>query len=246
MEHSYIDEHSLIDRYVRGTMPSVERAAFEEHFLDCSYCLEQLEIAKSLREAVRISAADLPASPVAARKPSFGTWLQAIFQWRWGAAVALACLLIVFSPAIVLYQQLVRTRSELGQSQVAFVRELENVRKTFENAQQSAPAVYALELTRGAEQVRNIEVPPTPQWMVFSVSIDVSQFPSYRATLHDSSERVVWHNDSIRPASPDAIGISVPSTVFTSGLYTLALEGVAANGSVNSLAKFELRAVPKP
>jgi hypothetical protein len=243
MEHSYIEEHSLIDRYVRGTMPVDERAAFEEHFLDCSQCLEQLEIARSFREAVRIAAADLGGSPATAKQASFGAWLQAVFLWRWGAVLVMACLLIVLLPAIILYRQLARTRSELGQNQVAFARDLENAKKAFENAQRSAPLVYTLQQSRGGEQVRSIGIPSIPQWMVFSVFIDATQFSSYRATLSDSSERVVWRNNEFRPASPDAIGISVPSNVFAPGSYLLTIEGIEANGSLRPFAKFGLQAV---
>jgi hypothetical protein len=47
MEHSFIAQTDVIDRYVRGTMPAAERSEFEEHFLDCQECLEQLELARS-------------------------------------------------------------------------------------------------------------------------------------------------------------------------------------------------------
>ena len=45
MEHSFIERTDVIDRYVRGTMPPAERSEFEEHFLDCQECLDQLELA---------------------------------------------------------------------------------------------------------------------------------------------------------------------------------------------------------
>jgi len=63
MQHSFIEEHNQIDRYVRGTMPVTERTAFEEHFLDCPYCLQQLEVARSLREAIRMTVCDMAPSP---------------------------------------------------------------------------------------------------------------------------------------------------------------------------------------
>lgn len=246
MEHSYIDEHGLIDRYVRGTMPLEERAAFEEHFLDCGQCLDQLDIARSMRAAIRISAADLAGSPAPARKASFADWLQGLFGWRWGAAVLTASLLIVFSPAIILYQLLVSTRNELAQNQIAFVKELQDARKYFENAQQAPPLVYPLEQTRGSSApARTINIPATPQWIVFSVSMDVSQFQTYRASLTDISGKVIWHNDKIQAASADALGISVPSTVFMNELYTLTLEGATPAGSFNTLSRFDLRAVYK-
>jgi anti-sigma factor RsiW len=62
MEHSFIEAHNQIDRYVRGTMPVAERTAFEEHFLDCPNCLQQLEVASSLRGAIRIVIAEMAPS----------------------------------------------------------------------------------------------------------------------------------------------------------------------------------------
>jgi hypothetical protein len=67
--------------------------------------------------------------------------------------------------------------------------------------------------------------------------------PSYRATLSDSSEKVVWRSNVFLPASPDALGTGVASTVFAPGLYTLTLEGVEATGSLRTFARFGLRAV---
>jgi hypothetical protein len=56
-------EGSVVDRYVRGRMPVAERVAFEEHFLDCQDCLEQLEIARSFMEGVKIAATQAVAVP---------------------------------------------------------------------------------------------------------------------------------------------------------------------------------------
>ena len=57
MDHSFIERTDIIDRYVRGTMPPAERSEFEEHYLDCEECLEQLELARSLREGIKVCAA---------------------------------------------------------------------------------------------------------------------------------------------------------------------------------------------
>jgi anti-sigma factor RsiW len=77
MEHSLIEEHNLIDRYVRGTMPVAERTIFEEHFLDCPDCLQQLEVARSLRESIQIAGAEmasLTAPAGATSESSSGVW----------------------------------------------------------------------------------------------------------------------------------------------------------------------------
>jgi anti-sigma factor RsiW len=74
MEHSFIEEHNQIDRYVRGSMPVAERTAFEEHFLDCPDCLQHLEVDRSLREAIRMAVAEM-APPAETGRQHLGQFL---------------------------------------------------------------------------------------------------------------------------------------------------------------------------
>ena len=150
MDHSFIEENNQIDRYVRGTMSVAERTAFEEHFLDCRDCLEQLEIARSLRDSIRIAAADMAASAEPARIASGRGMLRSFFGWRWLAAAATTCLAVVSLTGISLYRQLQRTRSELDRTQLAYAGEKERGRTILQSAEQNAPLVYALNQSRGA------------------------------------------------------------------------------------------------
>ena len=50
MEHSYIEKNALVDRYLNRRLGVEERAAFEEHFLDCRQCLDQLKFAEALQQ----------------------------------------------------------------------------------------------------------------------------------------------------------------------------------------------------
>ena len=94
MDHSRIEEHNLIDRYVRGTLPADERAEFEEHFVDCAACQEQIEAAKSLRLAVRESVTETRASS----------------GWRWTAIAACACLGIARSLVVEHFRRTARLK----------------------------------------------------------------------------------------------------------------------------------------
>ncbi|MGD0299395.1 MAG: zf-HC2 domain-containing protein [Bryobacteraceae bacterium] len=98
MDHSRIEEHNLIDRYVRGTLPADERAEFEEHFVDCAACQEQIEAAKSLRLAVRESVTETRASS----------------GWRWTAIAACACLGIALAASSMFLFERQSARSELA------------------------------------------------------------------------------------------------------------------------------------
>ena len=98
MDHSRIEERNLIDRYVRGSLPADERAEFEEHFVDCVACQEQIEAAKSLRVAVRESVAETRAGS----------------GWRWTAIAACACLGVALAASSMFLFERQSARSELA------------------------------------------------------------------------------------------------------------------------------------
>lgn len=47
MNHDYIKEFNLIDQYVLGKLAAEEAEAFEDHFIDCPECVEQLNVTRS-------------------------------------------------------------------------------------------------------------------------------------------------------------------------------------------------------
>jgi anti-sigma factor RsiW len=50
MEHSYIEDHNIAERYLSGKLSPEERMRFEEHFVDCTHCLDRLEPTDDLRD----------------------------------------------------------------------------------------------------------------------------------------------------------------------------------------------------
>ena len=45
MDHAYIDEHSVAERYLQHDLRPEERAAFEAHLVDCQECMDRLLLA---------------------------------------------------------------------------------------------------------------------------------------------------------------------------------------------------------
>jgi hypothetical protein len=45
MNHRYIDEFSVAERYVENALPPEERVAFEAHLVDCQECTDRLILA---------------------------------------------------------------------------------------------------------------------------------------------------------------------------------------------------------
>jgi hypothetical protein len=58
MEHSYIEEQNIDSRYLFGDLSLEERMRFEEHFIDCRYCLDRLKAVEGLRAGLRTVAAE--------------------------------------------------------------------------------------------------------------------------------------------------------------------------------------------
>jgi hypothetical protein len=58
MEHSYIEEHNIADRYLSGKISDEERMQFEEHFVDCTTCLDRLETTDDLRTGLKTIGAE--------------------------------------------------------------------------------------------------------------------------------------------------------------------------------------------
>jgi len=231
MDHSLIERTDVIDRYVRGTMPPAERSEFEEHYLDCQECLEQLELARSLREGIKVCAAQASQGVAAQpRSRSFG-W----FGWRLATSAAMALLLISAIPSVVLYRSLESTRTELDQE----------TRKADQlvNAPLLPPGVYTLSPTRGAQATRTIRIPHSPRWILLALELDTSQYHDYRAVLRDGTGQTAWSSDELKADGPDAIGVALPSRILHPGDYMLVLEGHAVDGKYVSAASFPLRAV---
>jgi hypothetical protein len=46
MDHRYIDDHSVADRYLAHTLAAPERKDFEAHLVDCQECTDRLLLAE--------------------------------------------------------------------------------------------------------------------------------------------------------------------------------------------------------
>jgi len=59
MDHAYVEEHGLVESYLKDRLSESERDAFEAHYFDCATCLEQLETASDFREGmIQVAAED--------------------------------------------------------------------------------------------------------------------------------------------------------------------------------------------
>src|SRR5687767_2360189 len=99
MDHYYIEDHEIADRYLLGKLPAEERMQFEEHFVDCHECLERLETTESFRGALRTAAAEDAARTSAYAKAGLLAWAARLSRGRRAVLFTSAILLLLTLPA---------------------------------------------------------------------------------------------------------------------------------------------------
>jgi hypothetical protein len=247
MDHTYIAEQDVAGRYMSGTLPSDERSRFEEHFIDCPRCLDALEEINRFQQALRTVAAEhaAPATGTRAVRPG-RPWTHRATRV---AGVAAAAAIAIGGV------DLLRTRRELARVSAVSadlerryvdsenvarglsnrIRSLERVEPRSErpgmDGESNAP-VFPLTKVRGdgAAPTNRIVLSTKPQWIVLLVELaDALPFNRYRATLRTAGGRDVWAGDRLAASTPEALGISLHSTLFASGDYVLTVEGQASN-----------------
>jgi hypothetical protein len=58
MDHAYVEEHDLVESYLKDRLSEAEREAFEVHYFGCETCLQRLETASDFREGMLQVAAE--------------------------------------------------------------------------------------------------------------------------------------------------------------------------------------------
>lgn len=77
MDHEYIEQFDIVDRYVMGKLPAQESERFEEHFLDCPQCIDRVQTTSSFRQGLRAWAAQQVTS---AERPPAQSWQAPFWQ----------------------------------------------------------------------------------------------------------------------------------------------------------------------
>jgi len=242
MEHNDVIEQDVGSRYLSGELAPDERAAFEEHFIDCPRCLDALESADALRHGLKA---------MAAQDALHGRVEPMRRSWRWRNAVTSAAGIAAALAIAAGTADLVRTRRELARmSRVAAdvngqadraqsrARELADRVRQLEAgppaappapaAGQSSAPVFALTTVRGggtSTPPNRVVLSGAPDWIVLSLELDDSNTSGrYRATLRDAQGRERWSDDRLNASTNDALGIALRAALFDQGDYSLDVE----------------------
>ena len=129
MNHADIEEREIVDRYVMGKLPAAEAERFEQHYLSCPECLDQLDLAESMQRGFKRAAGEDVARLAAARQLALVAWLSRLGRSRQMAVMVMALLVVAVLPAGLA----LREAGERG-------RELEEARSDLEQEKERSAA----------------------------------------------------------------------------------------------------------
>src|SRR6185369_11550108 len=95
MNHEYINQFNVIDQYVLGHLTAREAEEFEDHFIDCHTCVDQLNITRNLVQDLKGLAVRETLALGREQTPSIPRWsLRRLVPNRLSMAVAFGSIVL--------------------------------------------------------------------------------------------------------------------------------------------------------
>jgi hypothetical protein len=259
MDHQYIEEHHIADRYLMRQLSAEERARFEEHFVDCAECLDRVALAEIFRESLERSAADPPAPPVSdeAEKPGGamlvphgpvlefarvpGSGPLRYKAWQYAALFAVSAILIAGLPTLLLLRQVSQFREQTAAYANSYSAEHQRVaalrrQNSTLDAKLDGQAVPVFNLQEGVPN--RVAIPEQAESLLLLPLRGPDASPQlYRAVIRAAGGQVV--SEQFYLARGAGFGIVVRSSLLAPGNYSLALEDTEGR-KPSSLYSFQI------
>lgn len=244
MEHAFFEESHAADRYVMGQLTLRERQEFEEHFVECPSCQQEIETAQGLRAGFRAIAAERPLPPM----------VPAVRPWVWLAAG----LFFAGIPAAWLGIESSRRSHDVERERTAaaeWKKRFDQSEQMRKSVTQATIPVYSLHVVRGGDGDSapgvSIVLPREPRLLVLLLENPAtSDYLSYQVTISQVTitgerGRTVWQVRDLAQNTADSLAISYSSDLTPPGNYLLTLEGNARDGRTLPVARFRYRTLPQ-
>jgi len=249
MDHNQIEEQNLAEQYVMGKLSAEESGRFEDHFVDCPQCLDQLETAERIRAALKTISSEVPSRAPAA--PAFAVRHAA---WTRAAWLIAAALVMAIAIAAVLAIRLAQIGRELERTKIASLDWQHRYDAQRSNSAEHRPPAadepvvgptFYLATTRGGDAGdpgTRVTVPARTRWVILALDRELEpEFQSLRASLKTSSGREVWRQDSLPAESRTPLSFAVPAELLAAGGYVLTIEGLVSNGGYRPAGRYRFQ-----
>ena len=101
MDHRYIDENGVAERYLEHALAADEHDAFESHLVDCEECKDRLLLAQIFLE-------HKAAAPSAAPLPKRAQFAARLSPWQWLLVAVAAAIFLLAIPTAYFLGELAR------------------------------------------------------------------------------------------------------------------------------------------
>lgn len=219
MDHAYIEDQRVAERYLLKDLTDRDRVAFEAHFPDCPECLDRLALAELFRTSGNGKAAvvtpaqvvDFETTTSTARRPRLVRWLL----WLGGAAFVLLAI-----PSVLFLGAIRDSREQL--------------------LTQAAGGPVPLYVLQSATENR-ILGPASGDLILTFPAPDVPAAATLRADLVRGDVRLVWTANFVSGPTGATIALRVPAAHFEEGPLRLDVIAKDAAGRSFRAAFFRLR-----
>lgn len=200
MHHKEAKENMFVDRYLAGQLGAREQRRFEEHFIGCGVCQEELELTERLRTGFRDMAVTARSAPPARALPAAG--VSAAPRYAMAASAVLAASLIA---------------AGLGYN------------GSDETAGPTVAEVFPIHSTRSvAETPSRVRLSSPEAAAVLLVDPGRTQRHDYRvlvSKLDGDGATTIAEVSGVRPSYEALVAISVPGSMLVPGPHLIQLEG---------------------
>jgi len=264
MDHTYIEEHHIADRYVTGSLDPAEAELFEDHYLSCPECLDRLELAETMKRSFARVAEEEATERSALSQLSLVVWLTRLGRQRQLALLSAVVVLLLLPAGLSFYGFAARDRAlaearsaqsaqdrlesdlKANQRDLAALRAAQD-RQGEQLALAQAPQGTILYLDQmrggGGEPAKQLRQPKPGIRIVFSWVLNPPFYPAYQARLTDQEGREIWHGPV--PGPPEQENpILIQPVALLPGDYTLLVEGQASGGKLTGAGRFTFRILP--
>ncbi len=122
MDHKYIDELDLVDRYLMDRLAAEETAPFEEHFVDCLQCVDRLKTTKALMEGLRFVTSNQATAAHSYSPRGPYEYLRQVISRKSFAWAAGVLLLVALAGVLVVANRIHRSQVEADEATSAAVQ----------------------------------------------------------------------------------------------------------------------------
>jgi Sec-independent protein translocase protein TatA len=153
MNHDYIKQFDVVNRYLMGKLVAEESEQFEEHFIDCPQCIDQLKTTREFKKGLQLLSVEHASQGHSYLLKEPGSFF---LQWRTWAIAASCLLLVAIIISIVLFNRARSLRLEAYEAKSAS----SELKRSYEEQQQSVLAAEQLHQERErslAEQVQQLK-----------------------------------------------------------------------------------------